>query len=144
VLQAVMGWENSHLYQFIINKTYYGDPSPQYGIEDAGKTRLDQVVKKEKTSFYYEYDFGDSWIHSMQIEKILPAKEKEKPLCLEGERACPPEDCGGPWGYENLRRILKNPADEEYEDTLAWVGEDFDPEAFDLDQINKKLKRIKC
>ncbi|MCL6478954.1 MAG: plasmid pRiA4b ORF-3 family protein [Peptococcaceae bacterium] len=145
VLQVVMGWENYHLYQFIIKNTYYGDPDPdpEHGLKNARKTRLDQVVTRAKTSFTYEYDFGDGWNHSIQVEKILPAKEKIKPLCLAGERACPPEDCGGPWGYENLLEILSNPEHDEYDETLAWVREDFDPEFFDLDELNKELKKLR-
>ncbi|HBV96459.1 MAG TPA: hypothetical protein DEF36_05400 [Desulfotomaculum sp.] len=142
VLQVVMGWENSHLYQFCIKKVFYSDPDPGYGIENAKKIRLDQLAGA-RDSFTYEYDFGDGWNHSIQVEKVLPAQEKEAPRCLAGARACPPEDCGGPWGYGEILEAINDPEHGE-DEMLEWVGEDYDPEAFDLDQVNRGLKRLKC
>jgi len=142
VLQVVMGWENSHLYQFCIENVFYGDPDPGYGIENAKKTRLDQVAGA-RDSFTYEYDFGDGWNHSIRVEKVLPAQEKAAPRCLAGKRACPPEDCGGSWGYEEILEAINDPEHGE-DEMLEWVEEDYDPEAFDLDQVNKELRRLKC
>ena len=80
----------------------------------------------------YEYDFGDSWLHEVSLEKILPAKSNvQYPICSAGKRACPPEDCGGAPGYYNLLRIIKNPKHPEHDSMMEWLEEDFDPEDFD-------------
>ena len=146
ILQVVMGWEDYHLHQFIIGGAYYGEPHPDYGFEmkDEREVKLNQVVSGEKSRFTYEYDFGDSWEHELLVEKILPLEEgKHYPVCLKGKRACPPEDCGGIWGYYNLLEAIQNPNHPEHEELLEWVGEGFDPEEFDLDGINQVLKKIK-
>lgn len=84
----------------------------------------------------YEYDFGDGWRHKIVLEKVLSAEPGVKyPLCLSGKRACPPEDCGGIWGYEELLEIMKDPNHEEYEERMEWIGDDFNPEAFDPDAV---------
>ncbi|MBU0568609.1 plasmid pRiA4b ORF-3 family protein [bacterium] len=142
VLQVVMGWGNYHLFQFIIYGTYFGEPHSDYGSEmkDAQKTRLDGIALGEKTKFIYEYDFGDSWEHELLVEKILPVEEGViYPICLKGKLACPPEDCGGIWGYADLLKIIRDPENEEYEEMRKWAGEDFDPEEFDPDEINRML-----
>ena len=91
----------------------------------------------------YDYDFGDGWEHNIILEKILPFDAKQKlPICLEGERSGPPEDCGGFPGYEVLLDAIKDPEHPERGDVLDWVGEDFDPEYFNLDKINKELERL--
>jgi hypothetical protein len=93
--------------------------------------------------FEYEYDFGDGWHHSLVIEEISPPEPGvEYPVCLAGVRACPPEDCGGPWGYPEFLEILADPAHEEYESMLEWVGGAFDPERFDLARVNGLLRMI--
>lgn len=105
--------------------------------------RLDQIVS-EGDKLIYEYDFGDGWEHKIRIEKILPAeKGKRYPVCLAGKRACPPEDCGGPPGYERLLEVLRDPKHEEYEETLEWLGGPFDPEAFDVNEVNRMLKSVR-
>jgi hypothetical protein len=92
----------------------------------------------------YEYDFGDSWEHVIKVEKILPAMPGVRiPLCLAGKRACPPEDCGGAWGYEHLLEVLRDPAHEEHNEMLEWLGGEFDPEAFDIDATNVELRTLK-
>jgi hypothetical protein len=145
VLQVVMGWENYHLHQFIIGGKYFGEPDPDFGfeIQDEATVKLEQVVPGEKTKFTYEYDFGDSWEHDVLIEKILSPEEGEDyPVCLGGRRACPPEDCGGIWGYAYLLEAIRDPDHPEHEDLLEWVGDSFDPEAFELDAINRELKKL--
>ncbi len=145
ILQVVMGWENYHLHQFTIGGTYFGEPHPDYGfeMEDEAPVQLHQVVSGVKTKFVYEYDFGDSWEHNILIEKILPLEAGQHyPLCLTGRRACPPEDCGGIWGYAYFLEAIQSPDHPEHEDMLEWVGGDFDPEAFDLDEINRELKKF--
>jgi hypothetical protein len=85
----------------------------------------------------YEYDFGDSWNHQIILKEIVPReKDARYPLCVGGERACPPEDCGGTWGYETLLDVINNPAHEEHEEMLEWLGGQFDPERFDSATVN--------
>lgn len=145
ILQAVMGWEDCHLHQFTVDGKYYGIPDPDFpdNIRSESNVRLDKIAQPGGT-LIYEYDFGDSWEHEIKIEKNLsPEKDQRYPVCLDGKRACPPEDCGGFHGYQRLLRILRNPKHEEYDDMLDWIGEDFDPEAFDLVEINKALWRLR-
>lgn len=146
VPQEVMGWSNYHLCEFIVGGVTYGDPDPDYGQTDvnARRVRLWQVVSKPRTSFLYEYDFGDGWEHQVVLEKIIPSTEQLRhPVCLAGARACPPEDCGGPSGYERLLEIISNPEHEEYPEMIKWLGGWFDPEAFDLEEVNMKLRRVR-
>lgn len=145
ILQIIMGWDNYHLHQFIIASKYYGIAEPYMGLEvvDEDKKKLNQVVKAEKEGFVYEYDFGDSWTHKVVLEKILVAEEGVYyPRCVSGKRACPPEDCGGSYGYDNLLSILKNPKHKEYKSYLKWLGKKFDSEAFDLEAINIALTEL--
>ena len=91
-------------------------------------------------AFHYEYDFGDSWEHKILLEKIFPFDNKMAlPVCIKGKRACPPEDCGGIWGYEEFLKTISDPKHPEYEDMLEWLGGEFDPEEFDLEGINGDL-----
>jgi hypothetical protein len=146
ILQVVMGWSESHLHQFIVDETHYGEPHPDYSfkMKNEKTVKLSQVVSGEKTKFYYEYDFGDSWYHKILIEKILPLEpDKHYPICLKGKRACPPEDCGGISGYYDFLKTIQDPAHPEHDHMLEWVGGSFDPEAFDLDDINQKLRRTR-
>lgn len=148
ILQVVMGWTNSHLYRFEIGGTQFGEPDPEnefYGLKfkNSKSTKLSGVASSEKTRFIYEYDFGDSWEHEVLIEKILPAKPGRRyPVCLAGKRACPPEDCGGIWGYTHLLEVIKDPMHEEYEEITEWLGGESDPERLDLEEINHRLKPI--
>ncbi len=144
-IQDAMGWADCHLHQFTINGQYYSIPSPDDWdpMEDSRDIRLDGLGMSEKSKFLYEYDFGDSWIHEIFVEKILPPDPKMvSPVCIKGKRACPPEDVGGVWGYANLVEAIKDPEHEEYEELLEWVGDDFDPEEFDMDLVNALLKKI--
>jgi hypothetical protein len=144
VIQTVMGWTESHLHQFIANKQFYGmiddDLDMGMDVEDETKYKLSQLLTKEKDSLVYEYDFGDSWEHKILLEKILPFDAKTVlPVCLKGKRACPPEDCGGIWGYGDLLITISDPKHPEYEEMMEWLGGEFDPEAFDLEEINENL-----
>jgi len=152
VIQVAMGWTNSHLHQFIVGKQVYSDPSfdldgyedsPHVVDEDA--TPLTKVARRVRSTFAYEYDFGDSWDHRITVEKILAPDPSAIRLaqCLDGERACPPEDCGGVWGYGDLLEIIMDPKHEEYESMIEWLGGGFDPESFDRDRINKYLRSLK-
>jgi hypothetical protein len=144
-----MGWTNSHLYRFGIGCAEYGEPDPEYadnGIDmrNAKRTKLNQVVPSEKMRFTYEYDFGDSWEHQILVEKILSAEASAQyPVCLAGKRACPPEDCGGIWGYEELLQIIRDPGHVEHKRMMEWLGGLFDPEEFDIDEVNRSLRRLR-
>ena len=142
-----MGWTNSHLHQFIKNRTFYtermtdDDTWGELDNVDYMNMKIFDLLKREKEKIVYEYDFGDGWEHDVLLEKILPGDEKLKsPICLAGKMACPPEDCGGVWGYADLLEILKNPKHEEYDSYMEWLGGEFDPEHFDKDEVNKMLR----
>jgi hypothetical protein len=148
IIQITMGWENAHLHQFIKGSTYYTQRMEDDGFwDDADNVdykgmKTSDLLKKEKDKIVYEYDFGDSWYHDIILEKILPADNKmHYPVCIKGKMNCPPEDCGGIWGYEGMLEVLKNPDNEEYEDYIEWLGEEFDPEYFDEKEVNILLKR---
>jgi hypothetical protein len=101
-------------------------------------TRRRRILDQGQKQFFYEYDFGDSWKHEVIIEQALSTEEApQRPVCLEGARACPPEDSGGTWGYEARLEAFRNPEDPDYVDAVERLGEDFDPEAFDLDGVNR-------
>jgi hypothetical protein len=111
--------------------------------EDARKVTLATLVRGETFTFLYEYDFGDRWEHDLLIEKILPREDgKRYPLCLTGKRACPPEDCGGIWGYTAFLQAIRDPKHPEHEAMLEWIGGEFVSEVCDLDEINKDLQRL--
>ncbi|MBI5251799.1 MAG: plasmid pRiA4b ORF-3 family protein [Desulfomonile tiedjei] len=144
VLQVVMGWTDSHLHEFIIDGVSYGDPSLDVDmgddVENEKRFNLHKVVPGEKSKFHYLYDFGDSWEHEILVEKILPIEKGTRyPVCLAGKRACPPEDCGGAPGYENLLEALKDPSHPEHEEMFEWLPGDFDSEKFDIKSINVEL-----
>jgi hypothetical protein len=143
VLQIVMGWTNSHLHQFETPLGYVADPD--FDLEEAEsskKTTLQSVLSGPKSHIRYEYDFGDGWDHQILLEKVVELDEPVFARCLTGARACPPEDCGGFWGYDNLLEVLKNPKHPEYKEMSEWIGHGFDPEAFDVEAINKQLARL--
>ena len=145
IVQAAMGWSNSHLHQFIYRGETYGYPDsdcPSNCIDET-KVRIEDLLAREKSSLLYEYDFGDDWMHEIVLEKILPfTKETALPVCLDGAGACPPEDCGGPFGYKEMLEILGDPKHQAYEDTWEWLGgDDFDPGLFDIQKANAALRR---
>ncbi len=145
ILQVAMGWEDYHLYSFTVGGVHYGIPDPEleFDCKDSRRIKLEQVLK-EKLKFIYVYDFGDNWEHQIQVEKILHAEQnKFYPVCLGGERACPPEDVGGTWGYSNFLEAISDPDHEEHENFLTWAGEDFNAEHFDLQAVNEKLGKLR-
>jgi hypothetical protein len=142
IVQTCMGWGDCHLHAFEIGGEQYGPPDPDGMMEyaDERKLKLSRVVNAGLTKFTYTYDFGDNWEHTIQVEKTLPAEPGVRyPRCVAGKRACPPEDCGGPWGYGDFLEAIENPKHPEHEDRLEWVGSEFDPEAFDIDAVNERL-----
>ncbi|MCC5816371.1 MAG: plasmid pRiA4b ORF-3 family protein [Leptospira sp.] len=142
VIQGSMGWTDTHLHQFIIGREIYCEPSDDvfYDFTDYRKVKLNDVLRKPKDKIIYEYDFGDGWQHSVVLEKILDETVIKVPICLGGKRNCPPEDCGGPPGYEDLLKIISDPKHKEYYDMMDWLGDDFDPEYFDTEEVNEILK----
>jgi len=146
ILQIVMGWEDYHLHSFSIDRVFYGKPEPGWEMGDRNEKKytLASVVSTVKEKFLYIYDFGDDWIHEILVEKILPpGKEAKYPVCLAGKRACPPEDSGGVWGYAQMLEIMQDPKHEEYDSLMEWLGDEFDPETFDPEKINAKLRKMK-
>lgn len=151
VIQKAFGWENYHLFQF--SPSGYGSypaismPNPEFDDDaaDAATTKLSEVFEKEKQTFTYIYDFGDDWIHKITLEKITEDRTL-KADCTAGKGACPPEDCGGPWGYAHLLETIKNPANEEYEDMKEWLGladdEEWDVNNFDLEDAAAMVKLV--
>lgn len=145
VLQVVMGWQDCHLHCFRVEEIRYG-PANDGGFDlddvDESKVSLAEVFATSRRGTY-EYDFGDSWEHDLMIEKTdVPVALNGVATCTAGKRACPPEDCGGIWGYANLLEALADPAHDEHEELVEWVGEDFDPEAFDPKAVNAYLERF--
>jgi hypothetical protein len=146
IIQDAMGWFDCHLHSFLIHGVEYGQPAPEYDFQVRSErtVKLDQIVPKEKFKFLYTYDFGDSWDHEILVEKILPPDpQTHYPICLGGKRACPPEDCGGVWGYAEFLEAIQSPDHPEHDELLEWVGGEFDPEDFDLDAINDQLKQMR-
>ncbi|MCC7106094.1 MAG: plasmid pRiA4b ORF-3 family protein, partial [Chloroflexi bacterium] len=146
VIQEAMGWSQSHLYMFDADGEEYGEPDPdQFGlpVRSARGTALRRMAPEPGDRFTYEYDFGDDWRHRIVVEKVLPPERGVVyPRCLAGRRACPPEDCGGIWGYEEFLEAIRDPDHEEHEAMLEWVGGAFDPEAFDLKTVNETLANL--
>ena len=144
VLQTIMGWSNTHLHQFRFNNLNYGyDEEEVDDIIDYRNIKLSKLINHEKENIFYDYDFGDGWEHSIILEKIIDNKLNKpvSPTCIAGERSCPPEDCGGPYGYQNLLLALNDPKHENHEEMLDWIGEEFDSEEFDINHVNTMLKK---
>ena len=143
ILQAAMGWTNSHLHQFTVNEISYSDPRfelDEVEVGDEFEVTLCEAAPKVGTHLLFMYDFGDGWEHDVVIEKIVQAEPgKSYPICVAGERACPPEDCGGVWGYVDFLEAISDPDHEEREQMLEWVGGKFDPDAFDVEALNRRL-----
>lgn len=145
ILQAAMGWTDIHLHAFRIGNECYGVPDPDFPSDTKNERniRLDSVAQ-QGDRFFYDYDFGDGWEHEIKVEKILPAETAvHYPRCVDGKRACPPEDCGGPPGYEYLLEALADPEHEEHDSMIEWIGGEFDPEVFDVEKVNQALWRMR-
>ena len=146
VLQTAFGWTDSHLHQFVIGDVFYGLPDPDFSdwgrqVNDERRARLHKVTRRGVKRFVYEYDFGDGWEHQVILEKVLaPEEGVAYPRCVAGARACPLEDCGGPWGYQALLEAILDPDHPDYDEMSEWLDEDFDSEAFDLEAVNARLQ----
>ena len=148
VIQGAMGWYNSHLHQFDVNglgissKREFDDFEDEDSLDGAA-IKLSEYLR-EGSKIGYEYDFGDGWQHKISVQKALaPDPNLKYPTCIKGKNACPPEDCGGIWGYAELLETLADPTHEEYEDMREWLGLDdddvFDPTFFDLEEANDDI-----
>lgn len=172
VIQVVMGWENYHLHQFVAPNRQpkptreelasldwqaryekltmcrdrcWSNPRMEVeGAEDERKVKLCELAPAVKSKFIYEYDFGDGWEHEIKVVKVGPPVEGVKyPVCLAGELACPPEDCGGIWGYYEMLEALKDPKHEQHKEFIEWIGGSFDPERFNLNKVNASLAKLR-
>lgn len=147
ILQATMGWKDHHLHQFLVGEVRFAEPDDEYlpGPIDYRNVALNQIAPRKGATCVYEYDFGDSWEHLIEVEEELPVESGTMPVpyCVDGQRACPPEDAGGPSGYERLLEALRDPSDEEHEHLRRWAGPRFEPEAFDVDAVNRRLARYR-
>jgi len=146
MIEAAMGWGGGHLHDFRVGKEIYGEPDEDedpYLLtrrHDDRQLEVGQLFADPKASVVYTYDFGDQWEHDLKLEsweKRDPATTY--PLCVGGARACPPDDCGGPPGYADLLRTVRNPADPEHDAMLEWLGGAFNPDAFSLEEANLRL-----
>ena len=147
IIQAAFGWLDYHLHQYIVDDHYFGDPNPEFADELPPMTdERDAILRDivEAKAIVYEYDFGDSWRHVIELENVavVPDPGVRYPVCTGGARSRPPEDCGGTSGYEELLEVLADPAHEEHDSMKTWVGKKFDPETFDLVAVNRALLRI--
>jgi hypothetical protein len=145
MIQAAMGWTNSHLHCFRFGELTYGTQFDDNPLDELDETAVSVTeVLAEQRRFVYEYDFGDSWEHDVVVEDRSGTRLGLKfAVCLEGQNACPPEDCGGPSGYRAMIQALDDPNDEEHESYLRWVGGPFDPTYFEVAEANAALQRVR-
>lgn len=143
ILQIAFGWTDSHLHQFHAGAMRIGMADGDIDdTSDENQTRLDQILPI-CDRIVYEYDFGDSWGHLIVVEALQSREEQVAyPRCIGGKRSAPPEDCGGPWGYREFLKAIREPSHEEHESMIEWIGGEFDPEGFSLDETNRHLLRL--
>jgi hypothetical protein len=150
VLQIALGWTNSHLYEFTAQGKTYSSPNPEDYFDgpdsiDDRKVALSEVLPRVRSKLVYIYDMGDYWQHDVVLEKILPVDPAASyPACVDGKRACPPEDCGSTSGYYDFVEAIRDPEHEQHAEMLEWCGGDYDPEAFSVEDVNRQLSRIKA
>ena len=142
IIQISMGWESYHLWTFSIHGREFGHAYGAGLTREDYETTLSDLDLRPRQRFLYTYDFGDYWQHEMRLEKIMaPEPAKSYPICIGGKRACPPEDCGGPWVYQELLHLTRGLfRDYERQQAQETLGMDFDPEVFDRRQVNALLK----
>lgn len=146
IIQGVMGWYNAHLHQFTDRRRNFniGIPSDfdMMDTQDGRKVKISRYLSSVGDKILYEYDFGDGWEHTVEVQKVMPAeKGQQYPRLLKGKGACPPEDCGGIWGYYNLVEAINEPSHESHEDMKEWMGVDhWDVNEFDQAEAEGSLK----
>lgn len=148
VIQMAMGWGDIHPYQFDFGDLRFTDAERsddmEPGEQDSRETLLSALDLRARASFRYAYDFGEGWQHVVTVERREDAAPGAQcPSCLAGERACPPEDCGGPRGYTELQEILADPSHPEHEERRAWAGKEFSPNRFDARQISADMRQVR-
>ncbi len=145
-IQDSMGWEDCHLHEFSVidpeteDEIFIGIPDEDEGsdveIIPGESVKISKYFSQPQDEAFYYYDFGDDWTHEVVLEKILPVTTEIQPRCVGGERACPPEDCGGIWGYEELLEIIADPKHPQYKEIAKeWLGGNFDPEEFSAEAV---------
>jgi hypothetical protein len=146
VLQIVMGWTDTHLHQYVFGGTIYGVPDEDrdlfFGMifANENESTLSSLLNLENDSMIYEYDFGDSWEHKIVLEKKIPNDNSiSLPACIKGRMASPPENCGGIPGYQELLEIISTPSHPDYTEYIERLGGNFDPERFDMSEVNRHL-----
>jgi len=143
VLQVAMGWSNGHLHTFESGRRAWGPPHLADHTDDERATTVGQVLRTRASRLVYTYDLGDDWRHTVRLEtRLLPDPDGPLAVCLDGAGACPPEDCGGPWGYADLQAALADPTHPEHREMLAWAGGPLDLHAFDLAATNRALADV--
>lgn len=145
VLQAAMGWENAHLHSFADDVADYGPGEADLEIEDEAEFTVADLGWSSGDRFTYTYDFGDDWVHDIRVEDVIMTGGKSRPpVLLAGKGACPPEDCGGPWGYQDLKAAVADPRHPGHHDAVQWVGRAFDPAAFSMDEATIRLRTVRA
>ena len=145
VLQTAMGWHDCHMHEFRAGERHFGRPDPEdismgMQVENERNIRLSSVLRRPGAKLIYTYDFGDNWEHAIVLEKLLPLlPDMTSPTCIDGSLACPPDDCGGIPGFYELLDALADPNHEQHQEMRDWVGDDFDPQAFSVEEVNRKL-----
>lgn len=147
IIQSAMGWQRCHMHEFIVKKQRYSESMAFEDLfaddlaMDEQQVRLSEVLKRKRSKLKYIYDFGDSWQHTVVVDSIEdPEPGQAYPRCTGGARSCPPEDSGGVGGYARMLQIVEDPNHPEHENYKAWLGEGFDPEAFDRDEAEFVLR----
>jgi len=143
IFQISFGWHDYHLHEFRVGALRFGVPDEEFPpphIDEQG-IRLYQLAYQPGDRFLYTYDFGDSWDHEVVLEELRAVEEPQGPKCTDGERAAPPEDCGGATGYERLVAALGDPEDEEHDEYRQWAGR-WQPDRLNLEAINRRLSRL--
>jgi hypothetical protein len=141
-LEAAMGWEGYHLHSFNIDELQFGMPDEDADyVIDERRVTLKQILPRVGSALRWDYDFGDGWEHDVVVEAIEePSASVRYPVCLDGARACPPEDCGGVSGYDELLEVLADPTHEDYEHLRGWAPEGFAADRFDLVDANQRMR----
>jgi len=147
ILEVAMGWEGYHLHQFDAGGVLFGpmdeDDEDAYYQIDEHDIRVKQMLQRTRSKAEWTYDLGDCWVHAIVVEHVDPlTPDLVLPACIDGSGACPPEDCGGVGGYANLLEALADPKHPEHDEIVEWVPEDFDPNVFDIADVNRQLRLL--
>lgn len=147
LIQAAMGWQDDHLWEFEVGSRRYGNPDPEYETDPptqrATGIRLDALIRRGDLAFNYIYDFGDNWRHTVKVEAIEPGRTPAPSACfIEGERRCPPEDVGGTSGLEEFLEAVTTPRHPERRTMLDWYGGPYDPKDINRQMIEYRFAQI--